>query len=152
MIRLCVKSQSPTENELGMTLPLVIVNPESAGGSTRKSWPKIASDLRSHFGPFTNVFTDKRGAATTLANDAARRGVKLIIACGGDGTISEVANGILCAKGRTWNSTEGTGATSDQLWRYTNPREAAVLRPVDTANDVGRFRTSCEGVDQLVTF
>ena len=76
-------------------LPLVIVNPESAGGATRKSWPRIASDLRTHFGAFTAVFTDKSGAATSLAGDAARKGVRLIIACGGDGTISEVANGIL---------------------------------------------------------
>jgi YegS/Rv2252/BmrU family lipid kinase len=30
-----------------------------------------------------------------MAADAARKGIKLIIACGGDGTISEVANGIL---------------------------------------------------------
>jgi len=33
-----------------MTLPLVIINPESAGGATRDAWPRIASDLRSHFG------------------------------------------------------------------------------------------------------
>jgi YegS/Rv2252/BmrU family lipid kinase len=78
-----------------MPLPLVIVNPTSASGSTGKAWPQIASDLRSHFGPFRNVFTQAIGDATTLANDAARKGVKLIIACGGDGTISEVANGIL---------------------------------------------------------
>jgi YegS/Rv2252/BmrU family lipid kinase len=31
----------------------------------------------------------------SLASDAARHGARLIIACGGDGTISEVANGIL---------------------------------------------------------
>jgi YegS/Rv2252/BmrU family lipid kinase len=30
-----------------------------------------------------------------LASEAARKGAKLIIACGGDGTVSEVANGIL---------------------------------------------------------
>jgi diacylglycerol kinase (ATP) len=78
-----------------MSLPLVIVNPESAGGATRKEWPKLASDLRSQFGPFATAFTDEGGAATSLAAEAARRGVKLIIACGGDGTISEVANGIL---------------------------------------------------------
>ncbi|MBA4184401.1 MAG: hypothetical protein H0X49_10370, partial [Acidobacteria bacterium] len=31
------------------SLPLVIVNPKSAGGSTELRWAKIASDLRSHF-------------------------------------------------------------------------------------------------------
>jgi YegS/Rv2252/BmrU family lipid kinase len=80
-----------------MSLPIVIINPESAGGDTRRAWPKIASDLRSHFGAFTPVFTERAGQGVELAADGARKGVKLIIACGGDGTISEVANGILLA-------------------------------------------------------
>lgn len=80
-----------------MTLPLVIINPESAGGATRDAWPKIASELRAHFGAFHPAFTSKPQEATELAADAARKGTKLIIACGGDGTISEVANGILSA-------------------------------------------------------
>ena len=78
-----------------MPLPLVIVNPTSAGGATGSSWPELASDLNSHFGSFKNVFTKKPGDATALASEAARKGAALIIACGGDGTISEVANGIL---------------------------------------------------------
>jgi len=80
-----------------MTIPLVIVNPESAGGATRDAWAGIASDLGSHFGPFSCAFTEKPGDGTELAADAARKGTKLIIACGGDGTISEVANGILAS-------------------------------------------------------
>ena len=78
-----------------MALPLVIINPASAGGGTHEEWPRLASDLRTHFGPFTSVFTECEGQAVDLAAEAARKGVELIIACGGDGTISEVANGIL---------------------------------------------------------
>src|SRR5216117_1933795 len=78
-----------------MTLPLVIVNPASADGATRENWPKIASDLRAHFGAFTVAFTEAAGHARVLAADAAKNGARLIIACGGDGTISEVANGII---------------------------------------------------------
>jgi diacylglycerol kinase (ATP) len=80
-----------------MTLPLAIVNPESASGATRDAWPGIASDLRTHFGAFECAFTGKPGEGTDLAAEAARKGTKLIIACGGDGTISEVANGILAS-------------------------------------------------------
>src|SRR6185295_3371113 len=76
-------------------MSVVIVNPSSAGGGTGEAWPQLASDLRSQFGSFRAVFTAHRGDAATLASEAARKGAKLIIACGGDGTISEVANGIL---------------------------------------------------------
>ncbi|HWF88754.1 MAG TPA: acylglycerol kinase family protein, partial [Pyrinomonadaceae bacterium] len=76
-------------------MPVVIVNPSSAGGTTADAWPQIASDLRSQFGAFRVVFTEHRGDAAALAVEAARKGAKLVIACGGDGTISEVANGIL---------------------------------------------------------
>jgi YegS/Rv2252/BmrU family lipid kinase len=78
-----------------MSLPLVIVNPASAEGATRENWPKIASDIRTHFGAFTVEFTEAAGHARQLAQEASARGSKLIIACGGDGTISEVANGII---------------------------------------------------------
>ena len=75
--------------------PLVIINPTSASGRTRSAWPRVASDLRTHFGPFSCAFTEKQGDAKRLAAEAAREGRQLVIACGGDGTINEVANGIL---------------------------------------------------------
>jgi YegS/Rv2252/BmrU family lipid kinase len=51
--------------------------------------------LRTHFGAFNVEFTEAQGDARTMAAAAAARGARLIIACGGDGTICEVANGIL---------------------------------------------------------
>ncbi|MEP6706920.1 MAG: acylglycerol kinase family protein, partial [Pyrinomonadaceae bacterium] len=77
------------------SLPLVIVNPASAGGATHDAWARTASDLRTHFGPFAVVFTSGPGDGRKLAAEAAGKGTKLIVACGGDGTVSEVANGIL---------------------------------------------------------
>jgi YegS/Rv2252/BmrU family lipid kinase len=76
-------------------LPLVIVNPHSASGSTRGRWSSIAGDVRTHFGPFNVAFTKKRGDGIDLARRAVENGRRFIIACGGDGTINEVANGIL---------------------------------------------------------
>jgi diacylglycerol kinase family enzyme len=40
------------------------------------------------------VETNRRGHATRFAHDAARRGVDVVVAFGGDGTLNEVANGI----------------------------------------------------------
>ena len=76
-------------------LPLVIINPESAGGATKKAWPGIASDLATHFGAFEVAFTKERGDGLKVAAEAAKAGHAFIVACGGDGTINEVANGIL---------------------------------------------------------
>ncbi|HZH89797.1 MAG TPA: diacylglycerol kinase family protein [Pyrinomonadaceae bacterium] len=73
----------------------MIVNPGSAGGATGRAWPRLASDLRAHFGAFNCVFTERAGDATAIAERESAAGRRLIIACGGDGTMSEVANGIL---------------------------------------------------------
>lgn len=80
------------------SLPLIIVNPASANGSTGRKWPSLAACVSSYFGQFNCVFTKKAGEAKDLAANAAMDGRKLIIACGGDGTISEVVNGI-CSSG-----------------------------------------------------
>lgn len=77
------------------TLPLVIVNPASAGGATGRAWPTLASELHRHFGAFAVAFTARGGEAVEIAEREAREGRRFVIACGGDGTISEVANGIL---------------------------------------------------------
>ena len=84
-----------TDTTQDTSLPLVIVNPKSASGSTRDKWSATASDLRAHFGPFSVAFTKSVGDGILIAERAAREGRKFIIACGGDGTINEVANGIM---------------------------------------------------------
>ena len=76
-------------------IPHVIVNPASASGETAAVWPRLASELRNQLGAFQVSFTEKPGDAVFIAAEAAAKGAELIIACGGDGTVSEVANGIL---------------------------------------------------------
>jgi diacylglycerol kinase (ATP) len=83
------------------TLPLVIVNPASAGGATGSAWAALASELRRHFGAFAVAHTTRGGEAAEIAEREALAGREFLIACGGDGTISEVANGILRAGGAT---------------------------------------------------
>ena len=84
-----------SQNTRDVNLPLIVVNPTSAGGATAKLWAGAASDFATHFGAFGVEFTQARGDGRRIALEAARQGRKFIIACGGDGTINEVANGIL---------------------------------------------------------
>ncbi|MBV8859236.1 MAG: diacylglycerol kinase family lipid kinase [Acidobacteria bacterium] len=83
------------------SLPLIIVNPASASGATGRAWPGVASAVRQHFGPFEVALTKRPGEAVEIAERAAREGRRLIIACGGDGTVNEVANGLLRAESET---------------------------------------------------
>jgi len=71
------------------------VNPASRGGRGASDWPAAASALRSHFGPFECRFTAGPGDAARIAREEAARGRELLVAFGGDGTISESAHGIL---------------------------------------------------------
>jgi YegS/Rv2252/BmrU family lipid kinase len=127
-----------------MTLPLVIINPSSANGSTGEAWPRVASDLRAELGPFQTAFTQLRGDAATLAADAARSGTKLIIACGGDGTISEIANGILSSgkDAELGILPSGTGGDFRRTLEIpSNSREAAriLLKGQTRRIDAGRI-------------
>src|SRR3990172_3925413 len=79
----------------GSPAPLVIVNPASRGRRGASDWPAAASALRSHFGGFECRFTRGPGDAARIAREEAARGRALLVAFGGDGTISECAQGIL---------------------------------------------------------
>ncbi|MCH8813969.1 MAG: diacylglycerol kinase family lipid kinase [Chloroflexi bacterium] len=73
---------------------LLIVNPHSSKKATGRNWPKFEPALRRILPPFNVARTKHAGDAIDLAAEAADR-YETIAAVGGDGTISEVANGIL---------------------------------------------------------
>ncbi len=124
-------------------LPLFIVNPKSASGATRDKWSGVAADLRTHFGPFKVAFTRSPGDGIELARRHAEEGAEFIIACGGDGTINEVANGILLSKTDCEFGVFPSGTGGDfrrTIGLPTTPREIArALKEGETRPiDVGR--------------
>ncbi|MEP6947543.1 MAG: diacylglycerol kinase family protein [Acidobacteriota bacterium] len=134
---------TPKNDHPETSLPLFVVNPRSASGATRSNWTSTAADIRAHFGPFAVAFTKHQGDAIDIAERSALAGRRFIIACGGDGTINEVANGIL----RSGKDVElgilpsGTGGDFRRtLGISAGNREAAVeLRTGDTKRiDVGK--------------
>lgn len=72
---------------------LLVVNPRSAGGKTKRVWPELAKIAKKHLVDFEVIFTEGPGHATELARSGLRRGFEMIVSVGGDGTNNEVVNG-----------------------------------------------------------
>jgi diacylglycerol kinase (ATP) len=77
--------------------PVVIVNPRSGGGLSEKRWAGVVSAISDGLGAFDTRFTEAPGHARALAYEEAKQGRMLVVALGGDGTISEVADGLVTA-------------------------------------------------------
>ena len=73
----------------------VIINPAAGGYSIRKEWPRISGQLKDIGLSFDYEYSEGAGHAIELARGAVDAGYHYIIAVGGDGTVNEVANGIL---------------------------------------------------------
>jgi YegS/Rv2252/BmrU family lipid kinase len=73
---------------------LLVVNPRSAKRATGRNWSRLETLLRDVLPPFDVALTGRAGEATALAAGAAKD-YETVVAVGGDGTINEVANGIL---------------------------------------------------------
>ena len=132
------------------SLPLIIVNPSSAGGATGEAWPGVASAVRRHFGPFEVAFTKRSGEAVEIAEREARAGRTFVIACGGDGTVNEVANGLLRSESRAELGLLPSGTGGDFRRTLGIPQRTAdaarALREGETRTmDAGRVTFLNEG-------
>ena len=76
---------------------VVIANPAAAGGRIGKGWTATEAMLRGHLGAVEFRLTNAPRHATELARDAVAAGATRIFSLGGDGTHSEVVNGIMAA-------------------------------------------------------
>lgn len=73
----------------------IIVNPAAGAGAAKKLWPIVEGLLQELGFSYTVQFTENRGHATRLAENAILRGHRYLLGIGGDGTNHEIANGIL---------------------------------------------------------
>jgi YegS/Rv2252/BmrU family lipid kinase len=123
--------------------PVVIVNPRSGGGLSEKGWAGLVGPLGEGLGAFDARFTERPGHARTIAHEEATNGRKLVIAFGGDGTISEVADGLVAAGGKTEFGVipRGTGGDFRRSLGIENRIAAAaehVRKSIPRSLDVGR--------------
>ena len=103
----------------------VIVNPVAGAYSTRRKWPIISKLLKRIGLSFDFQYTEGVGHAIELARAAASDGYRYLVAVGGDGTVNEVANGILHSTGATRTSLGivSTGTGSDFARSVGIPRD-----------------------------
>ena len=73
----------------------VILNPAAGHGNGDRLAPTLEAALKRQGLAYDLVRTERSGHAIELASQAAREGVALIVAAGGDGTINEVVNGLM---------------------------------------------------------
>jgi YegS/Rv2252/BmrU family lipid kinase len=76
---------------------LLIVNPRSRNGATGRRAQSLVRRLRAELGPLEVERTRAPRDAERIAREAVRAGCDRLVVAGGDGTLSEVATGLLAA-------------------------------------------------------
>ena len=102
----------------------IIVNPAAGAGKTAKKWPHIMTLLKSLGLDFKHDITEAPGHAVELAKEAVKKGCKIVVSVGGDGTIHEIVNGLYEA-GATTDVAVGivnTGTGADYIRTIGVPR------------------------------
>jgi len=116
--------------------PFVIVNPRSGGrarGPGSRYWTDLRAVIERRLGPIDLAFTARAEHAIELARQAASDGRALVVAVGGDGTLHEVANGVLSA---------GTGAAVGYIAHGTG---GDFCRTLGTEHRLGAYLAAIAG-------
>ncbi|HEV7590931.1 MAG TPA: diacylglycerol kinase family protein [Longimicrobium sp.] len=125
----------------------VILNPTAGRGAAARAWPAVRAVLEGGGAQVELAETRRHGHAMDLAEAAAHAGWPVVVAVGGDGTVHEVANGLLRASGGGVTAAAlgivAVGSGNDFALLAGVPRDPAeaARRIVSTAErrvDVGR--------------
>ncbi|MDE1821840.1 MAG: diacylglycerol kinase family lipid kinase [Euryarchaeota archaeon] len=127
----------------------VVLNPRAGGGKGEERWKELELPLKTRFPVLTVLRTTRPQEEAELGRRSVREGADLIIAAGGDGTLSGVVDGVLSEPPPTNRSTPpvavlpvGTG--SDFARGLELPRDPAQEVPRIASGpprrlDVGRL-------------
>lgn len=106
--------------------PIVILNPTANRGNMQQHRALIRRHLEQTQGKYVEyIETTRKGEAQELAHRAAQEG-RPVVVVGGDGTMHEVANGILSAGKRVPLGIVAAGSGNDFAWNTLKlPRDPA---------------------------
>jgi diacylglycerol kinase (ATP) len=116
-----------------LTKTVFLVNPASANGSTRKTWPKLQHSAALAGLTGDALLSSRPGEIAELAESAARDGADLLVVVGGDGTVNEAVNGLLRAEQRPELAVVTRGTGEDFVRTHGIPPDSAAA--IDVARN-----------------
>jgi diacylglycerol kinase (ATP) len=136
-----------SQRERTSTETVLIVNPNSCGGSTGNNWESLYNQIKEILGENPEVaFSQKSGDGTTLTRDFLRKGFKKIVALGGDGTINEVANGFFEEITLGNNSSNNKTKPASPILKPINPEATMGLVPSGSRNVLAKSLDLPDGI------
>jgi YegS/Rv2252/BmrU family lipid kinase len=144
-----------TAGEGGPRRPLFILNPAAGGGRSQRLLPLVEEAVAQHNNAAEILLTQRVGHAQQLASHAAEDGFDAVIGVGGDGTLHEIANGLLAGGPVVPIGAIAAGSGNDfvrSLGLPSDPRQAleqvwsAEPRWMDMAQCRERFFVNAGGV------
>lgn len=87
----------------------LIVNPVAGQGRIERVLPEVQAKLKAAGFNLAVYLIEHEGQAVRFAREATKRGIQTVIVAGGDGTLSEVVNGVAGEKVRLGLIPAGTG-------------------------------------------
>lgn len=123
-----------------MSRALIIRNPAAGRGRAQRLWPDILQKLKGF--DFEEVVSSRAGEATSIAERSKH---PLVIACGGDGTVHEVVNGLMRggAKATLGVIAVGSGDDFAKMLGPGDPIERLLAGKTRTI-DIGTIKTEKE--------
>jgi len=131
---------------------LLIANPRAAAGQSRGRWDALLAGLRERGLSAEHVITERPRHAITLAAEASGS-YDVIVAVGGDGTVNEVATGILRSGAGTKLGVVpfGTGNDVAPLVGIHNVEDALNALTQDNAKEIDVIEIRCHHDGEPVT-
>lgn len=135
----------------------IIANPTSGNGKVERRWPRVERLLQELGFSYSVHFTERRGHAVQLVEEAVLKGRLHILGIGGDGTNHEIANGILSQTfvppGRISYALLPAGTGNDWARQYDIPidprrRLERLLEQKTIFQDAGMVRYFRDGKQQ----
>lgn len=132
----------------------IIANPAARGGAMEKHWPQIERHLQDLGFAYTVQFTERRGHAAQLVENALLKGGRHILGIGGDGSNHEIVHGIFSQQFVPTSEISyallpfGTGndwAREHGIPTAPRRRLEKLLEGKTTLQDIGLVKYQCEG-------